>query len=59
VVIPLLTQYEAMLQRYLVYTGISRGKQLVALIGQRKGLAMTVKNHLGRRRCTTLAEWLR
>jgi exodeoxyribonuclease V alpha subunit len=58
VVIPLLTQHYAMLQRNLVYTGLTRGKQLVVLVGQKKALAMAVKNHLGRRRCTKLAEWL-
>jgi len=45
-----------MLQRNLVYTGITRGKQLVdAWWGRRKALAMAVKNHLGRRRYTKLA----
>ena len=41
-------QHYAMLQRNLVYTGITRGKQLVVLVGQKKALAMGVKNHLGR-----------
>ncbi len=58
VVIPLLTQHYAMLQRNLVYTGLTRGKQLVVLVGQKKALAMAVNNHLGRRRYTKLAEWL-
>ena len=58
VVIPLLTQHYAMLQRNLVYTGLTRGKQLVVLVGQKKALAMAVKNHLGRRRYTKLVEWL-
>ena len=58
VVIPLLTQHYAMLQRNLVYTGLTRGKQLVVLVGQKKALAMAVKNHLGRSRHTKLAEWL-
>jgi len=58
VVIPLLTQHYAMLQRNLLYTGLTRGKQLVVLVGQKKALAMAVKNHLGRRRYTKLAEWL-
>jgi exodeoxyribonuclease V alpha subunit len=58
VVIPLLTQHYAMLQRNLVYTGLTRGKQLVVLVGQKKALAMAIKNHLGRRRYTKLAEWL-
>jgi exodeoxyribonuclease V alpha subunit len=58
VVIPLLTQHYAMLQRNLVYTGLTRGKQLVVLVGQKKALAMAVKNHLGRRRYTKLAALL-
>jgi exodeoxyribonuclease V alpha subunit len=55
-VIPLLTQHDAMLQRNLVYTGITRGKQLVVLVGQTK--VMAVKNHIGRKRYPELAEWL-
>jgi exodeoxyribonuclease V alpha subunit len=39
VVIPLSTQHYPMLQRNLVYTGVTRGKRLVVLIGQRKALA--------------------
>ncbi len=58
VVMPLLTQHYAMLQRNLVYTGITRGKQLVVLVGQRKALAMAVKNFQGRPRYTRLREWL-
>ena len=45
VVIPLATQHYMLLQRNLVYTGITRGKRLVVLIGQRKALAMAVRNH--------------
>ena len=58
VVIPLLTQHYTMLQRNLVYTGITRGKQLVVLVGQRKALAMAVKNHLSHQRHTKLSAWL-
>jgi len=47
-----------MMQWNLVYTGITRGMQLVVLVGQKKALAMAVKNYLGRRRYTKLAEWL-
>jgi exodeoxyribonuclease V alpha subunit len=46
-VISLLTQHYAMLQRNLVYTSLTRGKQMVVLVGQKKALAMAVKNHLG------------
>lgn len=45
VVIPLATQHYLLLQRNLVYTGITRGKKLVVLIGQRKALAMAVRNN--------------
>ncbi|HYP03866.1 MAG TPA: ATP-dependent RecD-like DNA helicase [Cyanobium sp.] len=58
VVIPLLMQHYPMLQRNLVYTGLTRGKRLVVLVGQRKALALAVRNHQGRRRHTRLAEWL-
>jgi exodeoxyribonuclease V alpha subunit len=34
-----------LLQRNLVYTGITRGKKLVVLIGRRKALAIAVKNN--------------
>jgi exodeoxyribonuclease V alpha subunit len=45
VVIPVATQHYMLLQRNLVYTGITRGKKLVVLIGQRKALAMAVRNN--------------
>ena len=53
-VIPVLTQHYAMLQRNLLYTGITRGKRLVVLVGQRKALAIAVKNVSGRRRWSKL-----
>jgi len=45
VVIPLAMQQYMLLQRNLVYTGVTRGRKLVVLIGQRKALGMAVKNH--------------
>jgi exodeoxyribonuclease V alpha subunit len=48
VVIPLTTQHYPMLQRNLVYTGLTRGKRLVVLVGQRKALAIAVKGGGGR-----------
>ncbi|MGR3633393.1 MAG: SF1B family DNA helicase RecD2 [Limimaricola soesokkakensis] len=59
VVIPVLTQHYAMLQRNLLYTGVTRGKKLVVLVGQPKAVAMAVKNTSGRRRWSKLDEWLR
>jgi exodeoxyribonuclease V alpha subunit len=57
-VIPILTRHYAMLQRNLIYTGITRGKRLVVLVGQRKAIAIAVRNISGRRRWTKLVEWL-
>jgi len=59
VVIPVMTQHYAMLQRNLLYTGLTRGKKLVILVGQRKAIAIAVKNESGRRRWSKLDEWLR
>src|ERR1700739_4147171 len=58
VVIPVLTQHYAMLQRNLLYTGVTRGKKLVVLIGQKKAIAIAVRNVSGRRRWSKLNEWL-
>jgi exodeoxyribonuclease V alpha subunit len=58
VVIPILTQHYAMLQRNLLYTGITRGRRLVVLIGQKKAIAIAVNNVSGRRRWSKLKEWL-
>ena len=59
VVIPVHTQHYTMLQRNLLYTGVTRGKKLVVLIGQKKAIAIAVRNVSGRRRWSKLAEWLR
>ena len=58
VVIPVLSQHYAMLQRNLLYTGVTRGKRLVILLGQKKAVAMAVKNTSGRRRWSKLRDWL-
>lgn len=58
VIIPLTTQHYPMLQRNLLYTGITRGKQLVVLVGQHKALALAVRNADSRRRWSKLREWL-
>jgi exodeoxyribonuclease V alpha subunit len=59
VIIPVLTQHYAMLQRNLLYTGVTRAKRLVVLVGQKKAVAIAVRNASGRRRWSKLAEWLR
>jgi exodeoxyribonuclease V alpha subunit len=58
VVIPLTTQHCPMLERNLVHTGVTRGKRLVVLVGQRKALVIAVKGARARRRWSKLREWL-
>ena len=57
-VLPLTTQHFTMLQRNLVYTGITRGKRLVVIVGQRKAMAIAVKGNQTRRRWSKLRDWL-
>ena len=57
VVIPVLTQHYAMLRRNLLYTGVTRGKRLVVLVGQTKAVAIAVRNvvRVHRRRAASRA----
>jgi hypothetical protein len=48
-----------MLQRNLLYTGATRGKRLVVLVGQNKAIAIAGRKVSGRRRWSKLDEWLR
>src|SRR6266566_2871661 len=59
VVIPQATQHYLMLARNLLYTGVTRGKQLVVLIGQPKACALAVRNVRAMRRLTNLTARLR
>jgi exodeoxyribonuclease V alpha subunit len=58
VVIPLHSQHYLMLQRNLLYTGITRGKKLVVLVGTRKALATAVQRQDTSRRYTALCRRL-
>jgi exodeoxyribonuclease V alpha subunit len=58
VVIPIMTQHYAMLQRNPLHTGVNRGKRLVVQVRQKKTVAIAVKNVSGRRRWSKLREWL-
>ena len=44
VIIPLLSQHFMMLQRNLLYTGMTRAKKLLIIIGSKKALSMAVNN---------------
>ena len=58
VVIPVMTQHYPMLQRNLLYTGVTRGKKLVVIVGQKKAVAIAVRNVSGRRRWSKLRDRL-
>ncbi|MGI9488228.1 MAG: SF1B family DNA helicase RecD2 [Geminicoccaceae bacterium] len=58
VVIPMTKQHYMMLRRNLLYTGVTRGKRLVILVGEKRAVAIAVKGVTGRRRWAKLAEWL-
>ena len=54
----MLTQPYTMLQRNLLYTAVTGGKKLVVLVGQKKAVAIAVRNVTGRRRWSKLKELL-
>jgi len=58
VVIPIMMQHYMMLRRNLLYTGITRGKRMVILVGQKKAIGMAVKGRVEGRRWSKLGEWL-
>lgn len=58
VVIPLATQHYTLLARNLLYTGMTRGKRLVVLIGQKKAIGMAVGNNKEANRLTKLTQRL-
>jgi exodeoxyribonuclease V alpha subunit len=58
VVLPMITQHYIMLQRNLLYTGITRAKKYVVLVGTKKALAIAVKNNKPQLRCSGLADRL-
>lgn len=59
VVMPITTDHFLMLRRSLLYTGITRGKKLVVLVGSRKALEMATKNDDDGQRHSGLCERLR
>jgi len=58
VIMPVVTQHYMLLQRNLLYTGITRGKKLVILIGTKKALTIAIKNDKPQKRYTLLRERL-
>ena len=58
VVLPVMTQHYLLLQRNLIYTGITRGKKLVVLVGTKKALAIAIKDNKPQMRFTHLCQRL-
>ena len=58
VVIPILTQHYMLLQRNLLYTGITRGKKMVVLVGTKTAIAIAIKNNKPQKRYTLLRDRL-
>jgi exodeoxyribonuclease V alpha subunit len=55
---PLTTQHYPMLQRNLVYTGVTRGKRLVVIVGQKRALGIAVRGDQSKRRWSKLRDRL-
>jgi exodeoxyribonuclease V alpha subunit len=58
IVMPVLTQHYVLLQRNLLYTGITRGKKMVVLVGTKKAIAISIKNNKPQKRYTLLKDRL-
>jgi exodeoxyribonuclease V alpha subunit len=54
VILPILTQHYILLQRNLIYTAVTRGRNLVVMVGSRKALAIGVNNNKTQQRFTRL-----
>jgi exodeoxyribonuclease V alpha subunit len=58
IIIPVTTQHFTMLKKNLLYIAITRGRKFVVIIGQKKAIAIAVKNNKEITRYTKLKEWL-
>ena len=59
VIIPVTSQHYVMLQRNLLYTGLTRGKKLVVLVGDQRALSLAVSNHTSKKRWSGLLARMR
>jgi exodeoxyribonuclease V alpha subunit len=59
VVMPVHQQHYVMLQRNLLYTGLTRGRRVVVLVGTREALQLAVRRAEASHRHTGLADRLR
>jgi len=56
IIMPVLTQHYMLLQRNLLYTGITRARKLAVLVGSKKALAIAVRNKRAEERYTYLGK---
>jgi len=54
VIVPLVMQHYILLQRNLIYTGVTRGRKLVVIVGSKKAFTIGVKNNKTEKRYTFL-----
>ena len=54
VIVPVVTQHYILLQRNLIYTAVTRGRQLVVVVGTKKAMAIGIKNNRTQHRYTRL-----
>lgn len=59
IIMPVLTQHYMLLQRNLLYTGITRARRLAVLVGSKKALAIAVRNNRAEERYSNLDVRLR
>lgn len=59
VILPLVVQHYLLLQRNLLYTAITRAKELVVILGTTKAMAIALKNNEVKARFTRLSERIR
>ena len=59
VIFPLFMQHSVLLSRNLLYTGLTRAKQLAILVGPTKAIGFSIKRVMDRQRYTALAERLK
>jgi exodeoxyribonuclease V alpha subunit len=54
IIMPVITQHYLLLQRNLLYTGITRARKLVVLVGTKKALAIAIRNNRASERYSLL-----
>ena len=59
VILPVMTQHFILLQRNLIYTGVTRAKELAVLVGTRQALAIALHNDKPQKRMTRLCQRMR